>query len=614
MTARSTRWLSAQVLASLLSAHAAAMSYGPVELSGNLESQTLARHSRADKFQFIQNRNTLRFGVEWEWIGAGRLADRLRVPGVAQSKLVFLYRGVYDSFYDAAPGGAQHGQERTDDLIGGAIGDLRGSLRRDLRFESDVREAYLDVELKQLPLHFRLGRQQVVWGQSDYFRLMDVWNPLDIRWHFHQEQRWEEIRVPLWLLKAVWDAGEVGWFSDAYAEVVYNPGDYQPGIVSDFLPRPWALPFPDPLRDGQVQYDAVTDLHLTPSIDLQGTSTRRGDFGRNPIEASEVGVRLHATTPQGVDLAVSYVHARGRTVGAGLPFALDIESVELPSIPGLGGTPVGNYRVDSAAGGPVVPVFPIRVRAKLVHPYVHIFGVTARYFDADVTEVSFRSEMAYVVGSPFHTVAPDKLAPVRIVIGGREIEIPGLDLPTAPLALDRRDLWAGMIGFDRPSWLRRLNAEAPVVLTGQFFWTYVVGSDVDLLRGNAGTSEEPYFGPLGNWVDGPYAGRTERRQDGRVTGNGDQIRRWELLLTLAVTSAFDNGRLVPIVANVYDPVNRNDMILWGIEYLLRNDLIVSFTQRFFTDFGAGFPSNDPWFIGGRMHRRDETGVKITYQY
>jgi hypothetical protein len=591
----------------------ATVSYGPLELSGNLESQTLARHSQADKFQFIQNRNTLRIGAEWEWIRSGRLAERLRVPGVAQSKLVLLYRGVYDSFYDASPGGAQHGQERTDDLIGGEIGDLSKSLRRDLRLKSDIRDAYIDLELEDLPLRFRLGKQQVIWGQSDYFRLMDIWNPLDVRWHFHQEPRWEEIRVPLWLLKGVWDIGELGLLSDAYVEVVYNPGDYQPAIITDFLPRPWALPFPDPLRAGQVQYDSVTSLHLTPAIDLQGTSTRKGDFKRNPAEASEVGVRLHASSPQGIDFTLNYVYARGRAVGASQPFALDIESVELPSIPGLGGTPVGNYQVD-AGGGAAVPVFPINVRAKLVHPYMHIFGITAKYFDTDITETSYRAEMAYVLGSPFHTIDADELVPVRIVIDGREIQIPGLDLPTAPLGYTERDLWAGMLGFDRPSWFHWLNEQAPVVLTGQFFWTYVVGDDVDLLRGNAGTSEEPYFGSIGRWVDGPYGGRFERQQDGRVPGNGDQIRRWELLFTLAATTTYYDGRLIPTIANVYDPVNRNDMILWSIEYFLRNDLILSVSQRFFTDFGADIPSNDPWFIGGRMHRRDETGIKITYQY
>jgi hypothetical protein len=605
----------AAVVTSLTSAAGATVFQGPLEISGNVESQTLARHSQIDEFQFIQNRNTLRLGVEWDWVQAGRLGGRFTVPGISDSGIVLLYRGVYDSFYDASPGGTQHGQERTDDLIGGTIEDLpERTLQHDLRFDNDLRKAYIDLQLEHLPLRLRLGRQEVVWGESDYFRLMDIWNPLDVRWHFHQEPRWEEIRTPLWLLKGVWDFDSIGPLSDVYAEVVYNPGDYKPAIISDFLPRPWALPFPDPLRSGQVQYDSVTGLHLSPVIDLQGTSTRQGDFHRNPAEASEVGLRFHAVTPQGIDFSLNYFYGRGRGVGAALPFAVDIESVELPSIPGLGGTPVGTYQIDAANPASAVPVFPINVRAEVVHPYMHIFGLTAKYFDADITGTSFRTETAYVLGSPFHTIEPGKLVPVRIVINGREIEIPGLDLPTAPLGFTKRDLWAGMIGFDRPSWIRALNKESAWVFTGQLFWTYVVGGDVDELRGNAGTSEEPYFGSIGRWTEGPFAGQAERQQDGRLPGNSDQIRRWELLFTLAATSAYWNGRLVPLIANVYDPVNRNDAVIWSLDYFLRNDVIISLTQRFFTDFGADFASNDPWFLGGRMHRRDETGIKITYQY
>lgn len=602
------------VAALLRSPAIAEMTYGSMSITGNLESQTLIRHSAADNLQFVQNRNTLHFGADWKWIQRGRFLDRLDVPGVGDSEVVIQYRGSYDSFYNAGPGGLQHGQTRTDDIIGGSIADLSRSDRTDLALESDLRAAYIDLSLTQMPLRFRLGRQQVVWGESDYFRLMDVWNPLDVRWHFHQETNWEEIRVPLWLMKAVWDIGRVGPLNDVYTELVYNPGDYKPAIISDFLPRPWGLPFPDPLRDGQVQYDSVTGLRLSPQLDLQGTSTTHGDFHRNPAEASEVGVRFHATTPQGIDFSLNYVYGHGRGVGAAMPFAVKIESVELPAIPGFGGTPVGTYQLDANAGGAAVPVFPINVRAKVVHPYMHIFGMTAKYFDAKYTETSFRTEMAYVLGSPFHTIESDKLVPVRIVINGNEVNVPGLDLPTSPFGYTERDLWAGMIGFDKPNNIRALNSEAPWLLSSQFFWTYVVGDNVDKLRGNAGTSEEPYFGPIGRWATGDSAGHYERQQDGRMLGNGDNIRRWELLWTVAATSMYYNGRVVPVIANVFDPVNMNDTVIWGIDYFLRNDVILNINQHFFTDLGAKRASNDPWFLGGRMHRRDELGVKLTYQF
>jgi hypothetical protein len=578
-------------------------------LSGNIESQTLIRHPDIDQLQFVQNRNTARLRADWDWLQDGKLLGKLPFSLGSSSRLSLLYRGVYDSFYDIAPGDRQRGQERTDDLVGGSIATLSHSRRDHLKFDNALREACLDFTFSDVPVSLRLGRQQVVWGESDHFRLMDIWNPLDLRWHMHQEPSWDEIRVPLWLLKGIWNVGKVGSFSDVSAEVVYNPGDYEPGIVADYLPRPWALPIPNPLRQGQVQFDPSTSSLYSPQIDLQGTSDRRGDFSRNPAEASEIGTRIHATTPQGVDVTANYFYGRGRNVGAAQPFALRVESIDLPALPGFGATSVGTYQPDmnDPTGR---QVYPVNVKAKVVHPYMHVFGITLKYFERKLTGTSFRMESAYVMGSPFQTIEPDKL--VRTTLQGKNV--PLLRLPYAPLGFTKRDVWAGMLGFDRPTMVRRLNAEAPWIISGQFFWTYTTGGHVDLLRGNAGTAEEPYFGPVGRWMTGPYVGRAERQQNARIVGDADNIRRWEHLITLTTTSTYRHGTITPVLADVFDPVNLNNTLFWSVDYFLTNAIILTLRQSFYTDFGARYPSNDPWFAGGRLHRRDETGVKLTYQF
>ncbi len=579
-------------------------------LTGNLESQTLIRHATPDELQFVQNRNTFRLRAEWDWLRDGKIASTLPFPWASSSRVSLLYRGVYDSFYDVAPGDRQHGQERYDDLVGGRIADVGKSRRDDLKFNNELREAYLDLALSDLPVRFRFGLQQVVWGESDHFRLMDIWNPLDLRWHVHQELQWDEIRVPLWLLKTVWNVGKVGPLSDVYTEVVYNPGDYAPGIIAGYVPRPWALPFPNPLRSGQVQYDPVTNANFAPQLDLQGTSDRRGDFHRNPAEASEIGLRVHASTPQGIDITANYFYGRGRNVGAALPFALRVESIDLPALPLPGSPMVGRYQTDIDDPNSVRPVYPVNVKAKVVHPYMHVFGLTLKYFDQEFTGTSFRMETAYAMGSPYQTIESDTL--VQATLRGRPN--PDVNLPTAPLGFTKRDVWSGMLGFDRPTMMDLLNREAPWIFSGQFFWTFTTGRHVDLLRGNAGVSEEPYFGGIGRWVSGPYQGQNERQQNSRQVGNADNIHRWEHLITLNATSFYRNSTIVPVLANIFDPVNLNNSVLWSVDYFLTNELILTLRQSFYTDFGAKLPSNDPWFVGGRLHRRDETGFKVTYQF
>ena len=216
-------------------------------------------------------------------------------------------------------------------MLPGGYSRLSNQDRTDDKFENRLREAYVDFKLKDAPLSFRLGRQQVIWGESDQFRVMDCWNPLDTTWHF-QVESWDEIRVPLWLGKGLWDIGELGPLSNTFLEVVYNPFDFQPGIKSDFLPRPWAIPFPDPLRGGQVQITGVGGKLVSPVFDLQGTSLNRGDFKRNPQDASEVGTRFHAVTPQGFEFSLNYMYGRGRGLGGANPFALKIEKVNFRTV------------------------------------------------------------------------------------------------------------------------------------------------------------------------------------------------------------------------------------------------------------------------------------------
>jgi len=607
----------------------ATMRYGAIEISGNVESQNLIRHSDVDKYQFVQNRNTFRLRVDWDWLQNGKLIDKISVPFIERSKLFILYRGVYDGFYDIGPTDRQHGQTRFDDLVGGRVTDISNSQLDGIKFENRLREAYIDLKVKDAPVSFRLGRQQVIWGEADQFRLMDIWNPLDVTWHFQQESgggvgggggSWDNIRIPLWLAKGLWDIGDLGPLSNTFLEVVYNPFDFQPGAKVAFLPQPWSLPFPDPLRTGQINNS--NGLLVTPQIDLQGTSLKKGDFSRNPQDASEVGTRFHAATPQGLEFSLNYLYGRGRGIGAASPFAVKIDSITFSDSPiVLADNPVGIYQPDINNPAVTQGVIPVNVKAEVVHPYMHIFGLTGNYFEGDYTASVFRFETAYAMGEPFQTVEEDKLVPVCVFnpsTGKRTCpkKTSSAFLGTSPLGFTKRDVWAGMVGFDRQTWIRWLNPKTTWFLTGQFFWSYTTGGHVDDLRGTSGAGEFPYYGPAGKWISGPNAGQVERQQlsGPGVVGNADNVRRWEHLITFAATSFYRGGTIVPFVADAWDPVNDNNEVIWNLDYFYSNDIIITVDQKFFMSYGSKAVSNDPWFAGGRFSRRDETGIKVTYQF
>src|SRR2546427_12583628 len=74
--------------------------YGPVEMSGNLQSQNLVRHSDDAHFQFIQNRNTAHLQLEYDWVQAGKVYDKYTIPCIERSLLFIQDPGVSDTSYD----------------------------------------------------------------------------------------------------------------------------------------------------------------------------------------------------------------------------------------------------------------------------------------------------------------------------------------------------------------------------------------------------------------------------------------------------------------------------------------------------------------------------------
>jgi hypothetical protein len=106
--------------------------------------------------------------------------------------------------------------------------------RRNLSWETNrydegwevFRELYTDISAGDFK--FRLGKQQVIWGESDGLRLMDCINPQDLRREFNlrdSDEGYEYTRIPLWLLKANYFPGwEPFGIRDLNFEFIVNPG------------------------------------------------------------------------------------------------------------------------------------------------------------------------------------------------------------------------------------------------------------------------------------------------------------------------------------------------------------------------------------------------------
>ncbi len=105
----------------------------------------------------------------------------------------------------------------------------------------DLRELYLDARTGNVL--WRLGKQQVVWGEADGIKVMDVVNPQSFREFILDD--FDDSRIPLWMVNAEFLLGDLGslqllWIPDTTYHELAEEGT--PFAVSSPLLIPQAPP------------------------------------------------------------------------------------------------------------------------------------------------------------------------------------------------------------------------------------------------------------------------------------------------------------------------------------------------------------------------------------
>jgi hypothetical protein len=620
----------------------ATLRFGNLQVSGNLQSQNLFRTPDASTWQFVQNRNVARVRADYDWFEGGKFIGKYNIPFVEKSSFSLLWRGVYDSIYtftpDVQPRFDIHGRNypffnpSTGQLdkfqyfgyakkagIPNASGgrtlltnsqinlESLGNEGLDaLKFDNQLREMFIDLKLRGVPLSIRAGRQQIVWGETDNFRMLDRANSLDLSWHFQQEIPapafgWDEIRRPFWMVKFLYDMGNVWKFSQSFLEWYWNPGDWRPAKQA-FLPRPWGLPFYNSLTN--IVDGAFFDGPCLANSTVKATSGPRrgqaqcnrllygtqlfgnGNYSRNPMENSQVGVRYHGISPQGIEFTLNYFYQRfagddGTNYAPIRVLLLD------PLNPAARDRNIARAQRLYQRG-----IFP----AEAFNPYVHTVGVSANYSDEQFTQAVFRMETILDFGVPFFD-----LQKVGVV-----------DTPALP-GITKKNMWKGMIGFDRPTWIRWLNKKSTWFLTGQLFWHYLIDNPgCEAQKVASMTPEQRARGGscLVGGLDLPSSVRPPN------VSFRDKIRDWESIFTLAAFSFYRGGSIVPTLGMAVDPVNQwNFETFWAVDYVVRDDFVVNLAQRYFvTPRGHSNPIFETWGLAGLNAGRSETSLRVTFQF
>ena len=132
-------------------------------------------------------------------------------------------------------------QDQVEPNDPGTQSDVRAASNRRAfigdNIDAEIREAYADIYAGEW--FFRLGKQQVVWGQSDGLRVLDQVNPLSFREFILGD--FEDRRIPLWMANLERHFGPVTaqflWIPDHTYNEIPRAGTFQ-ATSSLFVPRP----------------------------------------------------------------------------------------------------------------------------------------------------------------------------------------------------------------------------------------------------------------------------------------------------------------------------------------------------------------------------------------
>ncbi len=221
------------------------------------------------------------------------------------------------------------------------------------RMELELREFYLHSRIKKIKMHLRVGKQQIVWGETDGLKLLDVVNPQYFREFVLDE--FEDSRIPLWSVKADFSIGN--W----KAQLVWVP-DQTYHVLPDF-----SAPF----------FPGSLVPNPPPGVEIKFNQAKRPS---NWITDSDIGLKLSAFLG-GWDLTFNYFfHYEDLPV---LYQQLEFPNGEGPAVVKVN----PNYERQHLAGMTFnKPVGNLTLRGELAYTFDRHFSTTDKTYEDGITQ------------------------------------------------------------------------------------------------------------------------------------------------------------------------------------------------------------------------------------
>ncbi|MBW7901985.1 MAG: LysR family transcriptional regulator [Rhodocyclaceae bacterium] len=269
----------------------------------------------------------------------------------------------------------------------GTTGGDHGSILNNYNNE-DLREFWGEFKAGDRTT-FRLGKQQIVWGESDFFHAMDVVHGYDLSWRLFFEGENEEWRKPLWLASVKVDVPE----ADGQIHAYLRPGLDRCKDIGNTYDVGGGRWFFQPYRG--------FDLTAVTKLDCDHPEADQDDWTG--------GIRWSGTAGS-LDYSLAYIRA----------FAAD---------------PVANSAAAPYKKAPKGALF------DRIYPQIDVFGATVSGYSATFDTV-FSAEIAYTKDQPYNVGTGALLG-----LGGIKLK----DTITTMLRADKNLNLQSLLGTNRPS-------------------------------------------------------------------------------------------------------------------------------------------------------------------
>jgi hypothetical protein len=300
----------------------------------------------------------------------------------------------------------------------------RGKSLVDLYNDVDLREWYADIKAGDR-LKFRIGKQQIVWGETDFFVANDLAQGYDNVWRSFLEPANEELRKGNIILKANIDVPE----ANGGLEVFLRPG--------------W-----DRKRDIGTEIDIYGGRWSSQpyaGVDFRNIDPYAWHNAQADIDSKTGGVRW-----SGMAGDTNYSVSAMRTF-YNSPI-MNPSATFMDGVTPSGAAPVGS----SVAAGPA---------GEIIYPLVNVFGATASRY-SDMADAVFSAEVAYIKNAPFNYAAASPSLMSQFIA-------PGFD------GWKTRNVVASMIRMDKNFAFTQslLGTEKPMFFSVQVFDKWIRNFD-----------------------------------------------------------------------------------------------------------------------------------------